>query len=200
MNAATWKVGALAEASGLTVRTLHHWDTIGLLCPSQRTAGGHREYTEDDAVRLYQVLALRNLGLGLESIGVCLDSGVDPARVVPSRRRTGRRTDADGHRPVRRAAGDRCRRRGSRPGAPPPSGARPAADPGDAGHRARLPGALPPGGGVARAVPAGGAPAHRRGRARRSAGAAAGGADGRAEHAVHRRRHGGVRRRPDGVA
>ncbi|MFE3881763.1 MerR family transcriptional regulator [Streptomyces lydicus] len=82
MNAATWKVGALAEASGLTVRTLHHWDTIGLLCPSQRTAGGHREYTEDDAVRLYQVLALRNLGLGLESIGVCLDSGVDPARVV----------------------------------------------------------------------------------------------------------------------
>lgn len=82
MNAATWKVGALAEASGLTVRTLHHWDTVGLLRPSQRTAGGHREYTEDDVVRLYQVLALRNLGLGLESIGICLDSGVDPARVV----------------------------------------------------------------------------------------------------------------------
>ncbi|MGI5338525.1 MerR family transcriptional regulator [Streptomyces sp. CA-181903] len=78
----TWRVGPLAEASGLTVRTLHHWDDIGLLSPSRRTAGGHREYTETDVVRLYQVLALRGLGLGLETIGLCLDSGVDPARVV----------------------------------------------------------------------------------------------------------------------
>ncbi|MER5785378.1 MerR family transcriptional regulator [Streptomyces mobaraensis] len=78
----TWRVGPLAEASGLTVRTLHHWDGIGLLSPSRRTAGGHREYTEADVVRLYQVLALRGLGLSLETIGLCLDSGVDPARVV----------------------------------------------------------------------------------------------------------------------
>ncbi|MBB5119554.1 MerR family transcriptional regulator [Streptomyces eurocidicus] len=78
----TWKVGALAEASGLTVRTLHHWDTVGLLSPSLRSAGGHREYTEDDLVRLYQVLALRSLGLGLESISLCLDGGFDPARLV----------------------------------------------------------------------------------------------------------------------
>ncbi|UNO41512.1 MerR family transcriptional regulator [Streptomyces sp. MST-110588] len=78
----TWKVGRLAEASGLTVRTLHHWDTIGLLSPSRRTPGGHREYTEDDAARLYQILALRGLGLGLETIGACLDSGIDPARLV----------------------------------------------------------------------------------------------------------------------
>lgn len=79
---ATWKVGRLAEASGLTVRTLHHWDEIGLLRPSLRTAGGHREYTEDDLGRLYLVLALRRLGLGLESIAVCLDAGVDPGRLV----------------------------------------------------------------------------------------------------------------------
>ncbi|MEV7503390.1 MerR family transcriptional regulator [Streptomyces sp. NPDC093018] len=78
----TWKVGRLAEASGLTVRTLHHWDTIGLLSPSRRTAGGHREYGEDDLVRLYQVLALRSLGLALDTIAVCLDAGVDPARLV----------------------------------------------------------------------------------------------------------------------
>ena len=78
----TWKVGALAEASGLTVRTLHHWDRIGLLSPSRRTAAGHREYTEEDAVRLYQVLALRRLGLGLETIATCLDVGVDPVRLV----------------------------------------------------------------------------------------------------------------------
>ncbi|GAA2277189.1 MerR family transcriptional regulator [Kitasatospora cystarginea] len=78
----TWKVGALAEASGLTVRTLHHWDQIGLLSPSRRTDGGHREYTEQDVVRLYQVLALRGLGLGLESIATCLDAGVDPVRLL----------------------------------------------------------------------------------------------------------------------
>ena len=77
-----WKVGALAEASGLTVRTLHHWDRIGLLSPSRRTAAGHREYTERDVVRLYQVLALRRLGLGLETIATCLDVGVDPVRLV----------------------------------------------------------------------------------------------------------------------
>jgi DNA-binding transcriptional MerR regulator len=81
-TSATWKVGRLAEASGLTVRTLHHWDTIGLLSPSQRTTGGHREYTEEDLVRLYQVLALRSLGLPLDTIAVCLDVGVDPARLV----------------------------------------------------------------------------------------------------------------------
>ncbi|MFG2134146.1 MerR family transcriptional regulator [Streptomyces sp. NPDC048751] len=81
-TSATWKVGRLAEASGLTVRTLHHWDAIGLLSPSQRTAGGHREYTEEDLVRLYQVLALRSLGLALDTIAVCLDAGVDPARLV----------------------------------------------------------------------------------------------------------------------
>ncbi|MFB7668661.1 MerR family transcriptional regulator [Kitasatospora sp. NPDC056138] len=78
----TWKVGALAEASGLTVRTLHHWDRIHLLGPSRRTAAGHREYDEQDVIRLYQVLALRRLGLGLESIAVCLDAGVDPVRLV----------------------------------------------------------------------------------------------------------------------
>ncbi|MEV6977099.1 MerR family transcriptional regulator [Kitasatospora sp. NPDC093806] len=78
----TWKVGTLADASGLTVRTLHHWDQIGLLSPSRRTAAGHREYTEQDVIRLYQVLALRRLGLGLESIATCLDVGVDPVRLV----------------------------------------------------------------------------------------------------------------------
>ncbi|WP_274911564.1 MerR family transcriptional regulator [Streptomyces sp. WZ-12] len=78
----TWKIGALASASGVTVRTLHHWDRIGLLSPSRRTVSGHREYTEQDVVRLYQVLALRRLGLGLGTIATCLDVGVDPVRLV----------------------------------------------------------------------------------------------------------------------
>jgi DNA-binding transcriptional MerR regulator len=71
----TMKVGEVAEAAGLTVRTLHHWDSIGLLSPSERSPAGHREYTQADLVRLYQVLALRSLGLGLESIvaGIPLD-------------------------------------------------------------------------------------------------------------------------------
>lgn len=66
----------------MTVRTLHHWDVIGVLSPSRRTASGYREYTDDDLVRLYQVLALRNLGLSLETIVVCLDVGVDLERIV----------------------------------------------------------------------------------------------------------------------
>jgi DNA-binding transcriptional MerR regulator len=78
----TWKTGQLAEASGLTVRTLRHWDAIGLLSPSRRTDAGHREYGEPDLVRLYQVLALRGLGLSLDTIAVCLDVGVDPHRLV----------------------------------------------------------------------------------------------------------------------
>ncbi|MEE1746154.1 MULTISPECIES: MerR family transcriptional regulator [unclassified Streptomyces] len=78
----TWKARTLAEASGLTVRTLHHWDRIGLLSPSGRTAAGHREYSEQDVIRLYQVLALRRLGLGPETIATCLDVGVDPVRLV----------------------------------------------------------------------------------------------------------------------
>ncbi|WP_433520625.1 MerR family transcriptional regulator [Nocardia pseudovaccinii] len=77
-----WTVGPLAEASGVTVRTLHHWDAIGVLSPSQRTPSGYREYTDDDLVRLYQVLALRSLGLSLDTIVVCLDAGVDSARVI----------------------------------------------------------------------------------------------------------------------
>jgi DNA-binding transcriptional MerR regulator len=48
------KVGTLAKATGLTVRALHHYDHIGLLSPSRRTAAGHRLYTADDVARLYR--------------------------------------------------------------------------------------------------------------------------------------------------
>ena len=62
----TMKVGAVAEAAGLTVRTLHHWDSTGLLSPSERSPAGHREYPEADLVRLYQVLAWAALAHYLE--------------------------------------------------------------------------------------------------------------------------------------
>ncbi|HEX6026010.1 MAG TPA: MerR family transcriptional regulator, partial [Solirubrobacter sp.] len=69
----TYTVGALAEASGLTVRTLHHWDEIGLLRPAERAAAGHRRYSADDVRRLYRIIALRNLGLSLEQVGEALE-------------------------------------------------------------------------------------------------------------------------------
>ncbi|HEX3530098.1 MAG TPA: TipAS antibiotic-recognition domain-containing protein [Thermoanaerobaculia bacterium] len=64
----TWKVGALARQTGLTVRTLHHYDEIGLLVPSLRTGAGHRLYTADDLGRLVQILSLRQLGLSLDDV------------------------------------------------------------------------------------------------------------------------------------
>jgi len=80
-----WKVGELAEATGVTVRTLHHFDAIGLLRPTRRSAAGHRLYTESDVRRLYRVLALRRLGLPLDDIARSLDAdgdGDDLAGVV----------------------------------------------------------------------------------------------------------------------
>lgn len=69
----TWKVGQLAKLTGLTVRTLHHYDHLGLVRPSDRTAAGYRLYDEADVERLYQVLALRQLGLPLDAVGAVLD-------------------------------------------------------------------------------------------------------------------------------
>lgn len=67
-------VGELAEQAGVSVRTLHHYDEIGLLTP-MRSAAGHRRYTESDLARLTQVVALRSVGLSLDEIRRCLDSG-----------------------------------------------------------------------------------------------------------------------------
>ena len=68
----TWKVGELARRTGLTVRTLHHYDEIGLLSPSQRSPSGHRLYSERELVRLHQIVSLRQLGFSLEQIAECL--------------------------------------------------------------------------------------------------------------------------------
>ncbi|WP_344420387.1 MerR family transcriptional regulator [Amycolatopsis minnesotensis] len=73
---ARWSVGALAKAAGLTVRTLHHYDEIGLLCPGERSPSGHRRYTEPDLHRLYQIRLLRQIGMPLTEIGDALDRGV----------------------------------------------------------------------------------------------------------------------------
>lgn len=67
-----WKVGELARQTGLTVRALHHYDEIGLLSPSRRSAAGYRLYDGEDIARLLQILSLRQLGFSLEEIRDCL--------------------------------------------------------------------------------------------------------------------------------
>lgn len=69
----TWTVGQVAERSGVTVRTLHHYDEIGLLRPSRRSASGYRLYTDEDLVRLQHVVVYRRLGFSLEEVAVLLD-------------------------------------------------------------------------------------------------------------------------------
>ena len=74
LDAPLWSIGELAAATGVTVRALHHYDSIGLLRASSRTAAGHRRYTEQDLRRLYSIRTLRSLGLPLGEIGSVLDS------------------------------------------------------------------------------------------------------------------------------
>ena len=77
------KVGELARRTGLTVRTLHHYDEIGLLKPSLHTEAGYRLYTRGDVARLQQVLSLRQLGFALEEVRDCLDRpGFAPLEVI----------------------------------------------------------------------------------------------------------------------
>jgi DNA-binding transcriptional MerR regulator len=83
MTESGWKVGELARRTGLTVRTLHHYDQVGLLRPSRRSAAGHRLYGEGEVARLQQIQSLRRLGFGLEEIRELLDRPeFSPARVV----------------------------------------------------------------------------------------------------------------------
>jgi DNA-binding transcriptional MerR regulator len=82
-----WKVGELARRTGLTVRTLHHYDQIGLLRPSGRTgsahASGHRLYTAADVARLQQIQSLKLMGFALDDIREYLTrDDYDPRRVV----------------------------------------------------------------------------------------------------------------------
>lgn len=68
-----WKVGDLAKKTGVSVRTLHYYDEIGLLSPSCRTEAGYRLYDKDDIMRLQQIMSLRQIGLSLEEIRECIE-------------------------------------------------------------------------------------------------------------------------------
>ncbi len=77
-----WRVGRLARATGVTVRTLHHYETIGVLVPSGRSEAGHRLYADADLRRLYRIVALRELGMSLAQIRETLDDGADLGAVL----------------------------------------------------------------------------------------------------------------------
>ena len=92
-------VGEVAAKAHVSVRTLHHYDEIGLLSPTKRSGAGYRLYDATDQERLHQILLFRELGLNLEAIRGALDAS-DPDRLatlVAQKRaleRRRRRTDA----------------------------------------------------------------------------------------------------------
>ena len=104
-----WTVGQVAEAAGVTVRTLHHWESVGLVVPSGRTAAGYRLYLADDVARVQQVLAHRALGFSLEEVRALLDD--DEVDVAEELRRQSERLRASAQRLLAMAdAVDRHRR------------------------------------------------------------------------------------------
>ena len=72
-NGRLLRVGDLARAAGTTVRTLHHYEHMGLLCPSRDLTSDHRLYTKSDVQRLQRIQLLRGLGLPLADIAVMID-------------------------------------------------------------------------------------------------------------------------------
>jgi DNA-binding transcriptional MerR regulator len=73
MDAPGYSVGQAAAFARITVRTLHHYDEIGLLTPHGRSAAGHRRYDDADLDRLQQILFYRELGFPLDEVAVLLD-------------------------------------------------------------------------------------------------------------------------------
>ncbi len=77
------KVGELAQRAGLTVRTLHHYDAIGLLTPSGRSESGYRLYSQADVQRLHGIQTLRQMGFALADIDALLaDDSLSPEHII----------------------------------------------------------------------------------------------------------------------
>ena len=79
-------VGEVARMAGVSVRTLHHYDEIGLLRPSGRTPGGYRTYDDADVDRLRSILTYRELGLGLDEIAAAIDADTDRIGILRAAR------------------------------------------------------------------------------------------------------------------
>lgn len=68
MNIKRYTSGEIASAAGLTIRAVQHYDNIGLLPSSGRTEGGRRYYTQDDLIRLEQIVFYKSLDFSLDQI------------------------------------------------------------------------------------------------------------------------------------
>ncbi|MFD8208744.1 MerR family transcriptional regulator [Streptomyces sp. NPDC059695] len=77
-----WSIVDVVRMSGVTSRTLRHYDEIGLLTPAWTAGDGHRHYEEPQLLRLQQILVMRELGVGLREIRDVLDSGADRVTVL----------------------------------------------------------------------------------------------------------------------
>lgn len=86
-NGRTYQVKEVASIAGVSVRALHHYDEIGLLVPSYRTAAGYRRYSGEDLLRLQQILIGRELGMSLEAIKRSLDDPGFDRRAALERQR-----------------------------------------------------------------------------------------------------------------
>jgi MerR family transcriptional regulator, thiopeptide resistance regulator len=73
-------VGRAAELVGVSVKTLHHWDAIGLASPSGRSRGGYRLYSDADLARLQRITVYRELGFPLAEITALLEDPATDAR------------------------------------------------------------------------------------------------------------------------
>lgn len=69
----THQIGEVAEALGLSLRTIRHYEEVGLVVPSGRSAGGFRLYTDPDIERLRLVMQMKPLDLSLEEIHELVD-------------------------------------------------------------------------------------------------------------------------------
>ncbi|WP_040740108.1 MerR family transcriptional regulator [Nocardia tenerifensis] len=88
-------VGVAATRTGVTIRTLHHWDAIGLVRPSGRTDSGYRLYTAADLARIHRVLIYRELGVPLDDIKTLLEAPAGDAMASLREQRDQLRERAD---------------------------------------------------------------------------------------------------------
>src|SRR5258708_8502206 len=69
MDERRYRIGEFATLTGVSIRTLHHYDQLGLLRPAEHSEAGYRLYSERNLLRLQQILTLRYLGVALKQIG-----------------------------------------------------------------------------------------------------------------------------------
>jgi len=83
MTERVWKIGELASLTGVSIRTLRHYDEIALLSPAGRSTAGHRLYGREEIGRLHRVLSLRQMGFSLDQICEMLENpGIDIPRML----------------------------------------------------------------------------------------------------------------------